>query len=672
VPNANSTSKANIALQRYVLGRNLFVLGSFESGVTIYSQQVRALNLAWAMTKTLSRDVLSDVAVIGGGFAGITFAAALAKKGVPNITIFEKRPVLFPLQQGSDTRWVHPHIYEWPAPYSELPSAELPIINWNAGRASDVVAQVSREWSDLRDSCARRKHAASNITEILGAKYVQLGRRGYVTWTSDGPSERDLAGRKQFSATVLALGYGEEKESRGTASYWRNESLGQPELTPGTRTFLISGYGDGALVDLFRVRLVQFRQDRILDELFVGKDHLKRELRTIYAAVRRGTITAIDDALDDLFRRFPGDKDSLIKVITGRLRTDTAAILHVRSGSMTEAFRSTGASFQNKVMLYLLFCAGAFTPAHRSIDTLVGEYGISEANILRRHGTRRKKNLSIVLSPSLPKSVRIRLRRLSKRSAQNAVISWEGGYWDQIDVKFKKTVIDEEKARWRKEYLPDATELMAGAFCSSIAALISGVSTEKLFRVTLHRIIEAGGTPLLQQACEYFGTRTKLGDKGRTFGLDQGIIGLAYNRRLVCRTRPQPHPGTVIDLRGDVAKLKVGRHAQKMAPEVRALLAVPIIAQDKVCMVLFVDSEAAGIFQDSLLAQILSVARHFSAFVSSTNVKGIRNFSFSTHGHRQRSFRRIRLKVIEILNDSRFRPPTIDRPFDFNFEVVNP
>jgi hypothetical protein len=54
---------------------SVFVLGSFEQRVTVFAQQVRALNLVDAI---LSRGLLQNtgsVAIVGGGAAGITAAS---------------------------------------------------------------------------------------------------------------------------------------------------------------------------------------------------------------------------------------------------------------------------------------------------------------------------------------------------------------------------------------------------------------------------------------------------------------------------------------------------------------------------------------------------------------------------------------------------------------------
>ena len=95
----------------------LYLVGIFARGVTVYSQQVRALNLIWVLVEqgilacNLKDDATdtgrrASIAIIGGGFAGLTAAAALIKKGVhADMTIFEHREHAAAAADGSDTRW---------------------------------------------------------------------------------------------------------------------------------------------------------------------------------------------------------------------------------------------------------------------------------------------------------------------------------------------------------------------------------------------------------------------------------------------------------------------------------------------------------------------------------------------------------------------------------------
>jgi ribulose 1,5-bisphosphate synthetase/thiazole synthase len=72
---------------------SVFFLGCFENRVTLYSQQVRALNLVDAILDQQLVREHGKVAIVGGRAAGITAAAALAKAApeLQKIDLFEAR-----------------------------------------------------------------------------------------------------------------------------------------------------------------------------------------------------------------------------------------------------------------------------------------------------------------------------------------------------------------------------------------------------------------------------------------------------------------------------------------------------------------------------------------------------------------------------------------------------
>jgi hypothetical protein len=78
---------------------SVLVLGSFEKRVTVYAQQVRALNLVDALlSESLVRPQGGKIAIIGGGAAGITAAVALARTtpGLEALDLFERSSVCLP------------------------------------------------------------------------------------------------------------------------------------------------------------------------------------------------------------------------------------------------------------------------------------------------------------------------------------------------------------------------------------------------------------------------------------------------------------------------------------------------------------------------------------------------------------------------------------------------
>ena len=408
------------------------------------SQQVRGLNLVYGLVEsevlTCSNNSTArqNIAIVGGGFSGLTIAAALIKKEVnAKITIFEQRDTLLPLQQGSNSRWLHPHIYDWPGEGSEAATAMLPVHNWLAARASDVVVQVLSQWrktadqkSDLCLFCNTRHlqiHELSSRPEALMIEWVGEERnavdgRTKEPWHAVGSSE-------SFDVVILAVGFGLERD--GASSYWRNETLGQPSLNQPRCSYIISGQGDGAIIDLLRLRVSQFRQDRILDELFTGRESLLRAVKALHTKYETdsGKLGLFED-LETLGAKSTPCREEFEKCLeelSRRLRRDTEAVLHLKVRKFAELFdpNNTRISFQNRVLVYLLYKCGGFFPSSLEIPELQREYAISRDRTICRHGTLRDEQLKQFLSPPL---FDVMKGGFSSVGAQTDQIKWSGGF----------------------------------------------------------------------------------------------------------------------------------------------------------------------------------------------------------------------------------------------------
>lgn len=326
----------------------VFVLGCFERRITFYSQQVRALNLLYALSASGRLQHDSHVLVIGAGAAGLTAAAAARRLGA-RVTLLERGDEVMPLLRGNHTRWLHPHIYDWPAPGSENPRAGLPILDWQANQAGDVVRQLDAQWKNLCEESRIDFHRGVRNLKCTSGQ----GSEHTFTWNTK-PEASPHATRFEegsFDIVILAVGFGREKMLEGVKSpfYWADDDLHQrPPKTPCR--YLISGTGDGGLIDLLRVQLREFRHEQLVSEFLSGSelDPIKEQLLEI----EKG---ADSMSLPDLYRRYRDIQAPTVDTALGkRLRTDTSAMLNSQESHPL----SPGASGLNRFLVSRLLALG--------------------------------------------------------------------------------------------------------------------------------------------------------------------------------------------------------------------------------------------------------------------------------------------------------------------------
>ena len=255
-----------------------FLLGALERRVTVLSQQVRAHNLIYALFAEQRLAAGDAVAIVGGGAAGMTAAAAAVLCGA-KVTLLEQGQLLGLLAK-CHTRWVHPHIYDWPYEGTTDPeTTELELLGWRADTASKVAEQIRDGFDAIRNNHADR------LRVIERARNIQATPGG-LRW---GPGDN----REPFKVVIIAVGFGIEKTIKPLPlkSYWRNEDLDQDPLTRG-RKYLVSGTGDGGLTDLLRVCIGRFEHHRMLQDFGLSGDEFQRsslatELKAIEEEARR-------------------------------------------------------------------------------------------------------------------------------------------------------------------------------------------------------------------------------------------------------------------------------------------------------------------------------------------------------------------------------------------------
>ena len=231
---------------------NLFVIGCFDRRITFYSQQVRALSLVHALKDQGYLNSNPRIAVIGGGAAGITAAAAAALVSSSNVVLFETAAELLSLQSTTDRRHLDPHIYDWPAPDSTDPIADLPLLDWESGSCRFVREDVLMGFEDIAVRMGPRlerrlRHKVEGIsTTADGYELV------FANLDAPAPAGDEL--RERFNMVFLAVGFGLEPRETvhglQNASYWSDAGVPVAEFEARpTPRFFISGNGDGGLID---------------------------------------------------------------------------------------------------------------------------------------------------------------------------------------------------------------------------------------------------------------------------------------------------------------------------------------------------------------------------------------------------------------------------------------
>jgi hypothetical protein len=297
------------------------------------------------------------------------------------------------------------------------------------------------------------------------------------------------------------------------------------------------------MIDLLRLRISKFRQDRILDELFLGKNVLLTAVKALHDSYKN------DPDKSELFNDFEDlakstsschrEFTAVLHELRRRLRRDTEVILRLKEPKFSGLFESQKRiSFQNRLLVYLVYKCGGFFPTNLEEKDIVKQHGISSDCIVRRHGTHRDKQLERLLSPGLYAAVDKVGDRARPDASQPDRVMWPGGYFGYPGALKDIGLIEDEGRRdWRKEYLPGPTALLGAAFCGLLVGALrnSHSGTERL-RVTLHRAMPIGDEELLQQACEYQGVSSS-GGAARTFPKNIATIGLAYRTRRIVRSK---------------------------------------------------------------------------------------------------------------------------------------
>ena len=227
-------------------------VGPYGQRVSFASQQRRALNTVWAIEQANRIKSGSDVAVIGGGLAGLTVAAALLARNCI-VWMYEAKPNVLVRQAQTKHRFIHPTVNFWPE-RGLSGTTQFPFFDWYSSYCSGVIDLIEAEWIE---------HFRDNISETyFRTKVTDLGfdvadDKVVVTAVGSGPAS------KKFDQVFVATGFGDEKEVEGALNikYWDKDEIDVWDDT-GKAVF-ISGTGDGGLIDALRFVHAEFDRGRL-------------------------------------------------------------------------------------------------------------------------------------------------------------------------------------------------------------------------------------------------------------------------------------------------------------------------------------------------------------------------------------------------------------------------
>jgi hypothetical protein len=242
--------------------KNVHFIGPYGHRVSFASQQRRALNTIWALFETKKLRPKSKVAVIGAGLAGVTAAAGLLAKGCI-VQLYEKEGSALQTQARARHRLLHPTVNFWPGTPLK-PDTKLPFFDWASGPCDDIVADLLKEWVGPKPMPFRR--GANGQQEEGFEKRLQVFNRNFevARLEQDGDVVRvipvdDTKETKAFELVLVTIGFGEEPQVVGARnkSYWDDDQL-EEAADSALKTFLVSGTGDGGLIDTLRILHSQF------------------------------------------------------------------------------------------------------------------------------------------------------------------------------------------------------------------------------------------------------------------------------------------------------------------------------------------------------------------------------------------------------------------------------
>jgi hypothetical protein len=236
--------------------QKIYFIGPYGRRISFAFQQRRAFNTVWALHEIKEIEEGTSVAVIGAGLCGVTVAAALLSKRCL-VSIYDRFPGVLEFQSRATHRFVHPTINLWPEK-EIFPTTCFPFFDWFESICSVNMVRLKQEWKDYFQ---RRVHEVleANVTSIE----YDTASNGVKVF-AEGHGVPPMA---EYEVAIVATGFGIEDSVVGATSlgYWEPDFLS--ERAEKADDIVVSGIGDGGLIDALRAVHKNFADGRLVIKL---------------------------------------------------------------------------------------------------------------------------------------------------------------------------------------------------------------------------------------------------------------------------------------------------------------------------------------------------------------------------------------------------------------------
>lgn len=430
--------------------------------VTVSNQQLRAYLFADALMHQIikrieenqSNDVIK-ICIIGAGFSGISLSLRLIEyfekyKNI-EINLLEKGPYLMHIQRGCETREISPFVHMWPSNLTKEKSIRKiriknflsdkkiyfleSIYDWGCQSAGDLMTHYARHFlKQIKNLKVKGLEANLKVYEnvkdliILNDKNIKINFTGSEIKDHYGTKENPTyTFCNKTDYVIFATGFGVERnlslkhlEKRDLYfgnSYWRNDSFGQTSLYNKSNSFLISGYGDGAINDFLRLKVLDFSPERLLSYLFddhyqdkeasheLSEADIQAKNAINFVINKLKEIKESDGSFVSFFENYEDDEcvNRFFECINEKL-TPLLLDVHIvfllkkinHKSLLQILFDNENAFFYNRFLLYCVWRVSEkveFELIENNLDSYadlkkyIDKYNIIDSNIIIRHGS---------------------------------------------------------------------------------------------------------------------------------------------------------------------------------------------------------------------------------------------------------------------------------------------